>query len=123
MDAFELAAQELGITRAEVERAVKVYTVYRKHRNRLKEMRYLAGVEALNRKQLAEAKIKYPDKCFCIEEGIDVKRDWKNDKIVRYEKVPEFFPFSYTKTGRLNDDPVYVCSNCSKEYRVVVAMA
>lgn len=123
MDALELTAQELGITMAEVERAVKISTVHRKHRKQLRERRRQANVEALNRHQLAEAKAKYPDQCFCIEEGFDPKHDWNTDPIIRYQETKCYHPFTAIPTGEYYDDARYKCSRCGKEWRIVVAMA
>ena len=122
MNAFELAAQELGITAEEVERAVRISTVHRKHRKNLREQRRLANVKALNRHELEENKAKYPNQCFCVEEGLIVTRDWHRDRIIRSEKVQSYSILGMP-TEQWYDDPVYACSNCGKEYRIQVAMA
>jgi hypothetical protein len=122
MNAFELTAQELGITVAEVEWAVKISVVHRKHRKQLRERQRMANAEALNKHELAEAKAKYPNQCFCIEEGLDPKHDWNSDKLIRYDKKRRYTYLGFS-TEEFYDDPIYTCSTCGKEWRIRIAIA
>ncbi len=121
--AIELTAKELGLSTEVVERAVRISVVHRKHRKQLRERRRIANAEALNRREIEEAKIREPNRCFCHEEGLEVEHDWKNDLVIRHEKMRSFYPLSFTPNGQYYDDPIYQCSRCGKEWRIQVAMA
>ncbi len=121
--AIELTAKEFGISIDDVKHALKISAAHHKHSQKLREQRRLANEEALNRRQLEEAKAASPNRCFCHEEGLEVEHDWKNDLVIRHEKMRSFYPLSFTPNGQYYDDPVYQCSRCGKEWRIQVAMA
>jgi hypothetical protein len=114
-------AKELSLSPAEVERALKVAKAYSKHHQRNKARRIAEREKMLRDRALEELKLAHPERCFCVEEGIDVEHGYDSE-VIRYV-TRKSFSYIGVWTGEYYDDPVYRCSNCGKEWRMTFAVA
>ena len=115
-------AKELSLTPAEVERALKIHAAYARHSKRLSNRRRMERERFLREKALAAEKLAYPGRCFCIEDGLETKHDYKSDQVVRYVTRKQL-SYLGAWSGEYYDDPVYRCSTCGKEWRITYAIA
>lgn len=119
-DAITQAAAELNLTPDEVKAALEVWQAYRKYQKQNKQQRKQQHIRLLDQKRLEEEKRRHPERCFCLEEGIEVKRDPEQDNILRY--VTRYYKYDFEQKNPYQE-PVYACSRCGKEYVIVVAIA
>ena len=115
-------AEELNLTSAEVERALKIHAAYARHSKRLSNRRKLERQRFLKKKMLAAEKLHNPERCFCIEDGISVERDANSDEVIRCE-TRKFFTIVGIWTGTYENYPIYRCKNCGKEWEMRYAIA
>ena len=108
-------AEELNLTPADIERALKISQAYDKHHKRNKTRRNIEREKLLREKHLAEQKLAHPDQCFCYDDGIIVERMFDLDGILRTERWKDIDYFGQWR-GAYYDMPVYRCSYCGKGY-------
>jgi hypothetical protein len=114
-DLIRLTTEELECSEEDIRRAIEIFRVYRKHKNREKQKRKTEQKNLKRSAEIQKEKDTYPERCFCQEEGIDVERS-PSDKILRYE--PRWNPLM----GEFLS-PVCECVHCGKEIHEAIYFA
>ncbi len=110
--AIQKTATELKCLTEDVERAVRIYKVYSKHKGAAKAARKERRSQILADFDLKQRMDAHPENCFCDELGIEVERNL-NDEPIRYEKG--LHPI-HGRLAKAIQIPIYICSHCGKEW-------
>jgi hypothetical protein len=112
---IQLTAKAAKCSEDEVRKALQMYSIYKKIRQQERQKAKALRREALRNLGIRKLKNAYPDRCFCTEDGIDVKRS-VSDEIIGHKKA-----FSPLRGWFIK--PIYACSNCGKEYHETIILA
>lgn len=110
-----------GLTREEVIKALEIAKSYDRHYSRFKFARRQERQVFLAKRELEKQKAAHPERCFCIEDGLEVEHDLDTIKVLRVEKRPYY---AYPTMERIGDydEPIYECPRCGKEWQVPAAV-